>query len=237
MFPKTLLKIFYHEPLKKRKLKKFYQQFINPGDLCFDIGSNIGERMEIFLRLGAKVISIEPQIKCIQFQQQKFKGQNNVQWLQIGISNHPGFQDLMICNVNECSSFSNEFITAYHNDSDLTWDEKFSVQVNTLDEIIKIYGVPQYCKVDVEGYEANVFESLATPIPFIEFEFNRPLVHIAVRSIERLAQIGNSEFNYIEFEDMELKQTEWINYKDMINILNHLPERILTGEILARIPL
>lgn len=39
----------------------FYQQFIRHGDLCFDIGGNIGEKTEIFLALGATVVSLEPQ--------------------------------------------------------------------------------------------------------------------------------------------------------------------------------
>ena len=48
----------------KTERRKFYEQFIHPGDLCFDVGANIGNRTVIFLELGAKVIAIEPQKEC-----------------------------------------------------------------------------------------------------------------------------------------------------------------------------
>src|SRR6186997_854417 len=34
---------------------KFYKQFLSPGNLCFDIGANIGNRTRVFLQLGATV--------------------------------------------------------------------------------------------------------------------------------------------------------------------------------------
>ena len=46
--------------INRKKLIKFYSQFITKDDLCFDIGANIGSRTEVFLRLGAKVVSVEP---------------------------------------------------------------------------------------------------------------------------------------------------------------------------------
>jgi hypothetical protein len=44
-----------------RKRLTFYRNFIRNGDLCFDIGANIGTRTEAFLELGAKVVAVEPQ--------------------------------------------------------------------------------------------------------------------------------------------------------------------------------
>jgi hypothetical protein len=44
----------------------FYRQFIRPGDLCFDIGANVGHKTEMFLSLGARVISVEPQPQLIE---------------------------------------------------------------------------------------------------------------------------------------------------------------------------
>ncbi len=35
---------------KKQKLLSFYKKYIGKGDLCFDIGANIGERTEAFLK-------------------------------------------------------------------------------------------------------------------------------------------------------------------------------------------
>jgi len=43
---------------KYRRIRKSglhcYQQFVNDGYLCFDVGANIGNHSEIFLRLGGE---------------------------------------------------------------------------------------------------------------------------------------------------------------------------------------
>ena len=46
------------------------------------------------------------------------------------------------------------------------------VPVTTLDQLILRYGRPYYCKVDVEGYEVEVFRGLTQPIPMISFEIH-----------------------------------------------------------------
>ena len=42
-----------------QKMKSFYSHFIGKGDLCFDVGANLGNRAEVFLALGATVVAIE----------------------------------------------------------------------------------------------------------------------------------------------------------------------------------
>ena len=42
----------------------FYKKFLRSGDLVFDVGANIGNRVKIFLRLGCNVVAIEPQASC-----------------------------------------------------------------------------------------------------------------------------------------------------------------------------
>ena len=48
-----------------QKKLKFYSQFIKKGDLVFDVGANLGNRTKIFLKLGARVVAIEPQPFCM----------------------------------------------------------------------------------------------------------------------------------------------------------------------------
>jgi 16S rRNA A1518/A1519 N6-dimethyltransferase RsmA/KsgA/DIM1 with predicted DNA glycosylase/AP lyase activity len=43
----------------------FYQSFINKGDLCFDVGANIGQKSEALLSIGARVVAIEPNPKVL----------------------------------------------------------------------------------------------------------------------------------------------------------------------------
>ena len=38
-----------------------YARFLRAGDLAFDIGAHVGDRISSFRRLGARVVALEPQ--------------------------------------------------------------------------------------------------------------------------------------------------------------------------------
>ncbi len=46
------------------KRLSFYRQFIDPDDIVFDVGANMGNRSKIFSKLGKKVVGVEPQSYC-----------------------------------------------------------------------------------------------------------------------------------------------------------------------------
>ncbi len=57
--------VYYGNPLKLRRMQRFYAQFIQPGDLCFDIGAHVGNRVLVWSRLGARIVAVEPQPACL----------------------------------------------------------------------------------------------------------------------------------------------------------------------------
>ena len=52
--------IYYGDPVKLRRMGRFYAQFIRPGDLCFDLGAHVGNRVWVWSRLDARVVAVEP---------------------------------------------------------------------------------------------------------------------------------------------------------------------------------
>src|SRR4051812_50226625 len=42
-------------------MDQLYGGFVRPGDLVFDIGAHVGDRVACFRRLGARVVAVEPQ--------------------------------------------------------------------------------------------------------------------------------------------------------------------------------
>jgi len=42
-------------------MDRLYRRFVQPGDLVFDVGAHVGDRIASFRRLGARVVAIEPQ--------------------------------------------------------------------------------------------------------------------------------------------------------------------------------
>src|SRR5438270_13965693 len=54
---------------------RFYRSLLNgfrPGNLIFDIGANAGEKTDVFLRLGARVVAVEPDQRNQEVLRQKF---------------------------------------------------------------------------------------------------------------------------------------------------------------------
>ncbi|MFQ5923871.1 MAG: FkbM family methyltransferase, partial [Anaerolineales bacterium] len=54
------LAIYYGLPLRAWQLSQLYGQFIRGGDLCFDVGAHVGNRLRALSRLGAYVVGVEP---------------------------------------------------------------------------------------------------------------------------------------------------------------------------------
>lgn len=211
----------------------FYKQFIFKGDLCFDIGANIGERTDYFLKLGAKVVAVEPQNTCYQLLKTKYKNKP-VEVLKCAIGSNEREDELMICDEsNECSSLSKDFVTAYSSISGFHWRSAEKIKVTTLENLCKQYGVPKFCKIDVEGYESEVLLGLKSKIKFICFEFNKPLLKDTIKSLEILDTIGNYQCNFIKYEYMNLVLNEWMPIKEFLKEMEHIitPD-ILTGEII-----
>src|SRR5258705_9740241 len=55
------LRIYYGNRQHGPAMDRLYRQFVRPGDLVFDIGAHVGDRVAAFRRLGARVVAVEPQ--------------------------------------------------------------------------------------------------------------------------------------------------------------------------------
>ncbi len=58
------LDVYYGDPARDAAMDALYARFVRAGDLAFDIGSHVGDRIGAFRRLGARVVALEPQPLC-----------------------------------------------------------------------------------------------------------------------------------------------------------------------------
>ena len=230
--------------VNRKKLLKFYSRFVKKDDLCFDIGANFGRRTEIFLNLGARVVAVEPQDACMQEFQKKYGNNKRVILIKKAISDNHGEEELMISDSHTLSSMSKEWIDSIKSSNmffvstqAFSWQKSVKVQVTTLNQLIKEYGKPAFCKIDVEGYEYKVLKGLSDPIRVVSFEFTptQEFILLAINTIEHLASIGEVKFNYSFGESISLVLNEWVGPDDISNILSNLPKRTpISGDIYAR---
>lgn len=231
-----LLPKFIRKILKHKEMFNFYKTYVNANDLCFDIGANIGERTDVLLKVGAKVIAIEPQSSCFHAMRKKYGNNKKVDVLNFAVGSQEKLAQLMICDENkECSTLSNQFIEVYAFKSNLKWSNVEEVKVVTLENLCQQYGVPKFCKIDVEGYESEVFLGLKTPIKYICFEFNMLLLNDTAKSLKVLSSLGNYHCNYIKYEQMNLVLKNWMPIDEFCNNLTQIiPPNVLTGEIIVK---
>jgi len=55
------IRIYYGDSSRAAAMDRLYARFVRRGDLVFDIGAHLGDRVASFRRLGARVVAVEPQ--------------------------------------------------------------------------------------------------------------------------------------------------------------------------------
>jgi len=214
---------------------RFYSRFIHKGDLCFDVGAHIGNRTEIFLRLGAKVIAVEPQEDCINQLREKFNKESRLTLVNKGLSDKKGDLTLYICkDATTISTFSDKWKIGRF--SNYKWNKTNLVPVTTLDNLIKEFGLPVFCKIDVEGFEFQVLKGLSQLIPHISFEFTREFFNNAESCINYLLSLGYVKFNCSLGESAKMLFNTWVTAKILYQRLNLIDDSLLWGDIYAKFP-
>lgn len=184
-----------------------YKALIRPGDLCFDIGANRGLKSEAMLRLGARVVAVEPQQDCISEMRKRLGHYTAFVCIGKAVGSRTGQATLHIADCDVLSSIDSTWFGF-----DEQWKSKVTVDVTTLDLLIAEYGLPHYCKIDVEGSELDVLSGLSAPIPCISFEFHvdRMRNQATLACLARLQSLGPYIANLSRVEERRFLW-EWLS--------------------------
>jgi FkbM family methyltransferase len=189
-----------HDQRLLRHSARLYRQFVAPGDLAFDIGAHTGERTKALLRIGARVVAVEPQPE---YAGRIDKGAA-VELCAVGSS--PGEAPLRLApGAPELATLSDQWIESIGTRfPEFSHTEKISVPVTTLDALIDKYGEPAFCKIDTEGYDAEVIEGLSSPIRALCFELAMEALEVPFRSMGLLSQLADYQFAFSLGQSMTL---------------------------------
>jgi len=191
----------------------FFRSLIPANSLVFDVGANIGERSEALLKAGMSVVAIEPQPACAAEAIARCGG--------------PDFCLVHSAVGREDGNVTLYLSSVYHTmaSMDPSWTEPHGslvVPQSTLDSLVVKYGLPYYCKIDVEGYELEVLRGLTHRIPLISFEYHLSKIDQAYECIDHL----DGYFNISPAEKLELLFDEWPNKTDFLRLFRaEVPER------------
>jgi FkbM family methyltransferase len=167
---------------------KFYSQVLKPGGLCFDIGANLGQRSEVFLKLGNHVVLLEPNPSCRPTLDFLFSGNPNIQIVASAVGGESGVIEFYTHGTDATGSALPD------------WDKKVfgiersrqtqTVPMTTMDDLLEKYGIPDFVKIDVEGFELAVLGGLSQPLPLLSFEFHSDDMAKTRACLDLLSSLG-----------------------------------------------
>ncbi len=227
--------VISHLPFAKQRALKFYSGIISKDSLCFDIGANVGDRTALFLKLGAKVVAVEPQSRCRKTLNKKYGKSPRVSLVFKGVSDKPGYAYLAICpQDNTLSTLSKDWQKESRFSSTHAWTDQEKVELTTLDTLIKDFGLPEFCKIDVEGHEDKVILGLSQSIPLISFESTKEFFDKSRAVLSHLADIGQILVNFSSGESMQFVFKDWQSPAKLLNYLTNLKDPVWWGDIYVR---
>jgi FkbM family methyltransferase len=224
----------------RRRESKFYGallQGFTRGSLVFDIGANHGYKSDIFLRLGAKVVAVEPDERCQRILEEKFVKYRFKAKLFVvvprAVSDKTSVQTMLVDAPGSAkNTLSEKWAEALRGDGarfgeQLIFGQSKQVETVSMAHLVATHGLPFFIKIDVEGHELNVLRGMQQPVPYLSFEINLPEFRSegleCVNVLKHLTEAGR--FNYTNDCRRGLILKDWVGADEISTILSSCSEQ------------
>lgn len=219
----------------------FYQNVLagfRTGCLIYDVGANHGFKTDVFLRLGARVVAVEPDHTNQETLREKFLmfrlSPRPVVIVGKALSDKETVTTMWVDQPGSAkNTLSQKWVdTLKHDDERFgcrhDFGQRQTVETTTLDRLIEVHGAPFFVKIDVEGYEPHVLSGLHSVVPYVSFEVNLPEFRPeGLQCVEMLQGLsGNGRFNYVAGDYRQgLALPQWLSTLEFSRILTQCTDR------------
>jgi FkbM family methyltransferase len=194
---------------------------MQPGEVFFDVGANMGQYAMIAAKKGLTVYAFEPEAQnfALLCRNTAFNGFKNLLCWPIAFSNT---EKLDFLHVNQlmpggsCNSFG-ESVNFKGEKSNFGFAQgSFAI---TLDDFAGKYASPAHIKIDVDGFEHRVLWGAVETLPtvksvLVELNSNMP------EHVDIIPWMQKQGFRYDEAQMMEARRTEG-PFKGIGNVIFH----------------
>lgn len=228
----------YYRPGRRALLDAMHRRFVGPGDLAFDLGAHVGDRVGSMRRLGARVVAVEPQPTLVRTLRLLYGRDAGVLIEPVAVGAADGEVELFLNLRNPTvSTASRDFIAAAEGApgwQGQRWQRRRRVLLVTLDTLIARHGEPRFCKIDVEGFEAAVLAGLSRPLTTLSFEFTTIARDVALAALAHCERLGGYRYNAALGESGRLVHATWLDRDAIAAWLLALPQAANSGDIYAQ---
>jgi FkbM family methyltransferase len=231
------LSIYYGRARQSEAMDRLYGRFVRPGDLVFDVGAHVGDRIAAFRRLGARVVAVEPQPALVKTLRLLYRRDQEVAIEAVALGRESGTVELKLNLENPTvSTASDDFVQAARGApgwEDQRWTKSIQVPLTTLDALIARHGMPSFAKIDVEGFEAEVLAGLTRPPSALSFEFTTIQRDLARVCVARCVALGYARFDAALGESQTLVHDRWLDADAIARWIAELPHAANSGDVYA----
>lgn len=205
------------------------------GRVVFDVGAAEGDYTQAFLLLGAgRVVAVEPRLPPELVA--RFRGEDRVKLVGKGVASKARTEVLYVNEKHpDGSTFSKDFMTIPRYEDEYSGTlTPVEIEMTTLDDLIAEHGLPEFAKVDVEGYELEAIEGLSHRIPLISFEVTLEVLETALEVVALLVDRGYTRFAYVEPDHRPEVVMPWSSRDISIAFIQERLGSIPVGDLIAR---
>jgi len=233
------LAIYHAIPLRQRRMRHLYAQFVSHGDLVFDLGAHAGNRTRAFAAMGCRIVAVEPQPDFARLLRLLFARSPVVEVIEAAVASGPGQTPLFISDrtptVTTIAAPWHEARAREPDFSGVRWDRRIDVRTTTLDLLIEQFGMPAFVKIDVEGSEPGVLAGLSRPVRSLSFEYLPRALDCARACVARLSALASYQFNWSAGESYRLAAGQWMTDAELFAALETADAQRRPGDVFARL--
>ena len=231
--------LYYGVPFRVRRMRSLYRTFLSAGDLAFDIGAHVGNRVRIWNAIGVHTIAVEPQPSCIAVMRRLYGKNRRVTIVPMAVGSEQGTTTLYVSDASPTLTTTSRDWAATVKKAELfsgvAWDTEITVPVTTIDRLIDQHGEPAFVKIDVEGSERAVLDGLTRRIRAVSFEFLPAALDVAFSCLDRMTELGAYEYNLSRVETMRFEYESWVDADAIRGFLSRLGRNDRSGDVYARL--